>query len=60
MKAMSDFFRSILTMPRPWIVWVVLLMVANMIVPLVYLGTLEGKVVLAAALFGAIAQTAIF
>ncbi len=60
MKAMIDFLRTMLTLPKPWIAWVILLMMANMILPLFYLGTPEGKVVLGAAVFGAILQTAIF
>ena len=60
MTAMTDFLQTMLTLPKPWVAWVMLLMAANMIVPLFYLGTPEGKVVLAAFLLGAIAQTAIF
>ncbi len=60
MRAMFDFFRTMLTLPKHWLVWVMLLVTANMIFPLFYLGTLEGRVVLAAMLFGAITQTAIF
>lgn len=57
---MIDFLRTMLTLPRPWIVWVGILMAANMVFPLFYLDTLEGKVVLAAFAFGAVVQTAIF
>jgi len=57
---MIDFFRTMLTLPAPWLVWVGVLMTANMVFPLFYLDTLEGKVVLAAFAFGAIVQTAIF
>ena len=60
MRAMIDFFRTMLTLPRPWVGWVMLLMMVNMIVPLFYLGTLEGRVVLGAALLGAFLQTWIF
>ena len=60
MKAMIGFLRTMLTLPRPWVVWVMLLMTVNMIVPLFYLGTPEGKIVLGAAVFGAVLQTAIF
>jgi len=60
MKAMIDFFRTMLTLPKPWVAWVMLLMTANMIIPLFYLRTTEGKIVLAAAVLGAITQTAIF
>ncbi len=57
---MIDFSRTMLTLPKPWVAWVILLMMANMILPLFYLGTPEGKVVLGAAVFGAILQIAIF
>ena len=60
MKAMIDFMRTMLTMPKPWVGWVMLLMVANMVIPLFYLGTPEGKIVLGAFLVGAILQTGIF
>ena len=60
MRAMIDFFRTMLTMPKPGVGWVMLLMTVNMIVPLFYLGTSEGKIVLGAAVFGAVLQTAIF
>lgn len=60
MKAMIDFFRTMLRFPKPVVAWVMLLMTVNMVIPLFYLGTLEGQVVLAAALLGAILQTAIF
>ncbi len=60
MRAMIDFFRTMLTLPRPWVGWVMLLMITNMVIPLFYLGTQEGKVVLGAFVFGALFQTAIF
>ncbi len=60
MKTMIDFFRTMLTLPKPWVGWVTLLMTVNMIVPLFFLGTPEGKVVLGAAAFGAVLQLAIF
>ncbi len=60
MKAMIDFFRTMLRFPKPVLAWVMLLMTVNMIIPLFYLGALEGQVVLAAAVLGAILQTAIF
>ncbi len=60
MKAMIDFLRTMLTLRKPFVGWVMLLMMVNMIVPLFYLGTPEGKVVLGAFVFGAVLQTAIF
>ncbi len=60
MKAMIDFLRTMVTLRKPWVIWVMLLMVVNMIIPLFYLGTLEGKVVLGAFVFGALFQVGIF
>ena len=60
MSAMFDFPRTMLTFPKPWVGWVMVLMIANMVIPLFYLGTPEGKVVLGAFVFGALFQTAIF
>ncbi|MCP4204373.1 MAG: hypothetical protein GY769_20875 [bacterium] len=60
MKAMIGFFGTLLALPKPWVAWVMLLMTANMVVPLFYLRTPEARVVLGAAVFGAILQTAIF
>jgi hypothetical protein len=60
MRAMIDFFRTMLTFPKSVIAWVVLLMTANMILPLFFLGTPEGRVVLGAFVLGAVLQTMIF
>ncbi|VAX30129.1 hypothetical protein MNBD_NITROSPINAE05-202 [hydrothermal vent metagenome] len=47
MTIMLSFMQALLKMPRHWVVWVGLLMVLNMLFPLFFLTTLEGKVVLA-------------
>lgn len=47
-------------MPVHWVAWLSLLMAVNMVAPLIFISTVEGKVVLAAAMFGAITQMAIF
>ena len=57
---MIDFLRTMLTLPKPWLGWVMLLMTVNMIIPLFFLGTSEGKIVLGAFGLGAALQTAIF
>jgi len=49
-KAMIGFNKGILTMAKPWQVWMVLLVLANMVLPLVFLGTPEATVVLAGAM----------
>jgi hypothetical protein len=60
MTAMINFFKTMLKLPFPWLVWVSLLMCANMVVPVYFFGTLEGKLVLLAAMAGAGLQTWIF
>ena len=60
MSAMFDFPRTMMTFPKPWVGWVMLLMITNMVIPLFYLGTPEGKVVLGAFVLAALFQTAIF
>ena len=57
---MIDFFRTLLNSPKPVLAWVTLLMIANMILPFLFLETLEAKVVLAGLMIGAMLQTAIF
>ena len=60
MKVMIDFFRTILRMPKHWVVWVGLLMIANMVVPLFFIETLAAQVTLAAMMAGAAIQMVIF
>ena len=47
MKVMMNFMKALLKLPRLWVVWVGLLMTVNMLAPLFFMTTLEGKVVLA-------------
>ncbi len=60
MKTMTDFFRTMLTLPKPWVAWIALLLLVNLVLPLVHYRTLEGKVVLAAFAFGTAVQMVIF
>ncbi len=60
LRAMFDFLRTMMTVPKPWVGWVMLLMMVNMVIPLFYLGTLEGKVVLGGFVLGALLQGGIF
>ncbi len=57
---MIDFFRAMLLLPKPWVVWVGLLIAANLVAPLFFIGSLEAKVVVVAIMVGAITQMAIF
>ena len=46
MQAFIKFNRGILKLPVQWRLWMMLLVTANLIVPLFYLGSLEAQVVL--------------
>ncbi len=45
-NTMMRFNKAILTMPMPWPIWTGLLILANLVSPLFFLGTLEATVVL--------------
>jgi hypothetical protein len=57
---MSDFNKTILLMPKPWLAWIGLLVAANLVGSLVFIGSLEAKVVITALLIGATIQMWIF
>ena len=59
MRLFAVFFRGLMALRKPWIVWIGLLMAANGIAPLFFLGTVEGQVVLAAGMIGFAIQLAI-
>ncbi len=54
---MIGLARSILKMPLPWLVWVMLLVLVNFLVPLFYIQTLEAKLAIVAVLSGAVIQS---
>ncbi len=54
---MIGWMKSILKMPTPWLVWIMLLVAVNFLVPLFYIQTLEAQLTLAAMLAGAIIQS---
>ena len=56
MRAIVAFTRGMAGLAWPWWLWVALLGTVNMILPLFFLGSVEGKVVLAAILVGIVAQ----
>ncbi len=57
--ALERFRRGMATLAWPWWIWVGLLGLVNLVGPLVFLGSLEARVVLAAILVGAVVQLAI-
>ncbi len=50
MRAFLKFNKGIMRMPLQWRLWMMLLVTANMVVPLLFLDRLEAQVVLAAML----------
>ncbi len=57
---MFGFFKAVLSMPGPIVVWVMFLFSVNLIPALVFLETLEARVVLGGLMAGALLQTWIF
>ncbi len=51
MNAIIRFYQGVLGMPWPWKIWLVLLGVANLIVPLFHLEHSEAQIVLAVMVF---------
>ena len=50
MKVIIGFNEGIMSMAKPWQIWLVFLVATNMIAPIFFIGTLEAKVVLSAVL----------
>jgi hypothetical protein len=59
-KAMIDWMRCLLKMPKPWVAWVGLMGLLNMMVPFAFLGTREAQAAIGAIVVGMVIQTAIF
>ncbi|MEE8368615.1 MAG: hypothetical protein V3S30_09895 [Thermoanaerobaculia bacterium] len=49
-----------LKLPKPWLVWIGVMVIMNLVAPFLFLDTLEAKVVLATFMLGVVLQTAIF
>lgn len=60
MTSAIDFFRCILRLPTPWIVWVAMLMAANGMASLFYITTPEAQITLAAIMVGAMIQMTMY
>ena len=59
-KAFIGFNKSILAMPIPWRVWMVLLVLVNMVLPLFFLGKPEALVVLVALMVSMFTMVTLF
>ncbi len=60
MKAIIGFTKGLMSMPKPWLVWLGLLLAFNVVGPIYFFEALEAKVVLVAFLASAGLMTAIF
>jgi hypothetical protein len=60
LKAFIGFNKAILALPKPWQVWMVLLVSANIISPFFFLGTPEALVVVVSAVAGLSIMTVLF
>jgi len=60
MTVAIDFSRCILRFPAPWLVWVALLMTANMVGSLFYIVTPEAQFTLGAMMLGAMIQMTMY
>ena len=54
------FFKGMRTLARPWLAWIALLILVNGVMPLVFVGSTEGRVVLVSFGLAALIQMAIF
>ena len=60
MNTMIEFMRTMFVNGKGLAAWIVLLLAANMVGPLLFINTLEGQVVLAAFVAGALSQMVLF
>ena len=60
MKSMMKLMRTMMIMPIHWQVWLGVLVTANMVVPFLFIHTLEAQVVLAAMIVGLVIMSVIF
>ena len=57
---MVNFFKTMLKMPGPWLVWLAFLMIVNGLGAIVFIKSTEGVLVILAATVGAVIQVVIF
>ena len=55
-RLIRTFVAGLLAFPKPWRIWLAALLLVNMVLPVVFFATIEGKVVLGCMLAGASAQ----
>jgi hypothetical protein len=60
LKAMIDFIKTMILLPKPGLAWMGLLIGVNIVIPVYFIMTLEAKVVLAAMICGIMIMTVVF
>lgn len=60
LRLIIDFTRSLLAMPKHWLVWVGLMAAANLVGPFFWLGAYEARVTLLAFMLAASLQMVVF
>lgn len=60
MKAMMNFTKTMLIMPIHWQVWLGTLVMANIVMPLFFIETMEAQIVLASGIGGLVIMSVIF
>ena len=60
MKAMINFMKTMLALPKGWVAWIGALLLVNFAGALLFIGTVEGQIVLGGIMVGAMTQAAIF
>jgi hypothetical protein len=60
LRAFLGFFRGIGTLARPWHAWIALLTLVNGVAPLIFIGSVEGRVVLISFLIAFAIELAMF
>lgn len=59
-KTLIGFNKGILSMPKPWQLWMVFLVTVNLILPFFFLGTPEATIVLISASAGLVTMMVLF
>lgn len=60
MKAMIGFHKALFAMRMPWPLWLAVMAAVNLVGGLVFIGTIEGKLVVASVMLGVLIQVAIY
>ena len=60
MKSAIDLMAKMMNMPTPWVIWLGLLIAANMVAPLFFITTLEAQIVIGTIMLSFITMTVVY